>query len=69
MIELLRDYIPMAQTPISIGLIWFVWRIKANCLPTLRKEMNEGFKETGERVSTLEGRVWEHLDSSPGRKR
>ena len=69
MIELLERYIPVVQTPISIGLIWFVWRIKTNCLPTLRKELNTGFANVGERLSRLEGRVEEHLESSPGRRR
>lgn len=69
MIELLQDYVPMVQTPISIGLIWFVWRIKMNCLPTLSREMREGFTDIGERLATLEGRVEEHLEASPGRRK
>ena len=68
MIELMEKYVPLVQTPISLGLIYFVWRIKVNCLPTLRREMNSGFTNVGERLSRLEGRVEEHLDSSPRRR-
>ena len=69
MIELMEKYVPLVQTPISLGLIWFVWRIKVNCLPTLRRDMQDGFKDVGEQLARLEGRVEEHLESSPGRRR
>ena len=68
MIELMEKYVPLVQTPISLWLIWFVWRIKVNCLPTLRRDMQDGFKDVGEQLARLEGRVEEHLDSSPHRR-